>query len=177
MVKNPSQESLNTPTYMTTLKKFKHFKVVEPSLGILGFLVIIVCMFFGFFYLDYRSVVIGRFKWLKQDYSYGRKRFDFLSDDDGKKCDVFDGDWLWDEKYPLYESKDCKLLDDGFRCSENGRNDFLYTKWRWQPKDCNLPRFLHNSLLIIFFFLSVFVMQFNFWNLLTTTLGAISSYG
>ncbi|OIW18444.1 hypothetical protein TanjilG_13196 [Lupinus angustifolius] len=28
----------------------------------------------------------------------------------------------------------------GFRCSENGRHDLFYTKWRWQPKHCNLPR-------------------------------------
>ncbi|KAI3460871.1 hypothetical protein Pfo_017534 [Paulownia fortunei] len=33
------------------------------------------------------------------------------------------------------------FLDDGFRCTENGRPDKFYTKWRWQPKDCNLPRF------------------------------------
>ncbi|MFS8015459.1 putative PMR5 domain, trichome birefringence-like family [Helianthus anomalus] len=59
----------------------------------------------------------------------------------GQKCDIFDGSWVWDESYPLYESKDCLLLDDGFRCSENGRLDQFYTKWRWQPKECNLPKF------------------------------------
>ncbi|KAF3670135.1 Protein trichome birefringence-like 11 [Capsicum annuum] len=56
-------------------------------------------------------------------------------------CDIFDGNWVWDETYPLYQSKDCMFLDEGFRCSENGRPDNFYTKWRWQPKDCNLPRF------------------------------------
>lgn len=48
---------------------------------------------------------------------------------------------MWDEAYPLYQSKDCSFMDDGFRCYENGRPDMFYTKWRWQPKDCNLPRF------------------------------------
>ncbi|XP_019701317.1 protein trichome birefringence-like 11 isoform X1 [Elaeis guineensis] len=58
-----------------------------------------------------------------------------------EECDLFDGQWVWDESYPLYESKDCPFLDEGFRCSENGRPDNSYTKWRWQPKHCNLPRF------------------------------------
>ncbi|KAH0738461.1 hypothetical protein KY290_037166 [Solanum tuberosum] len=34
-----------------------------------------------------------------------------------------------------------KKWDEGFRCFENGMPDNFYTKWRWQPKDCNLPRF------------------------------------
>uniref|UniRef100_A0A3Q7FJ96 Trichome birefringence-like N-terminal domain-containing protein n=1 Tax=Solanum lycopersicum TaxID=4081 RepID=A0A3Q7FJ96_SOLLC len=55
-------------------------------------------------------------------------------------CDIFDGNWVWDESYPLYLSEDCMFLDEGFCCSENGRPDNFYTKWRWQPKDCNLPR-------------------------------------
>lgn len=59
----------------------------------------------------------------------------------GDGCDLFSGRWEWDESYPLYQSRDCMFLDEGFRCSENGRPDNFYTKWRWQPKDCNLPRF------------------------------------
>uniref|UniRef100_N1QTC5 Uncharacterized protein n=1 Tax=Aegilops tauschii TaxID=37682 RepID=N1QTC5_AEGTA len=43
--------------------------------------------------------------------------------------------------YPLYASKDCPFLDGGFRCSENGRPDASYTRWRWQPSCCDLPRF------------------------------------
>ncbi|XP_073008322.1 protein trichome birefringence-like 11 isoform X1 [Typha latifolia] len=59
----------------------------------------------------------------------------------GLGCDWFDGEWVWDGRYPLYESKECPFLDEGFRCSENGRPDRFYTKWRWQPSHCNLPRF------------------------------------
>ncbi|KAH0667383.1 hypothetical protein KY290_029539 [Solanum tuberosum] len=40
-----------------------------------------------------------------------------------ESCDIFDGNWVWDESFPLYESKDCNFLDEGFRCSENGRPD------------------------------------------------------
>ncbi|XP_009412789.2 protein trichome birefringence-like 11 [Musa acuminata AAA Group] len=59
----------------------------------------------------------------------------------GGGCDWFEGEWVWDEGYPLYESVDCPFLDEGFRCSENGRPDRMYTKWRWQPAGCDLPRF------------------------------------
>jgi hypothetical protein len=37
-----------------------------------------------------------------------------------EECDLFDGKWVWDDAYPLYESPDCPFLDVGFRCSENG---------------------------------------------------------
>ncbi|XP_020688551.1 protein trichome birefringence-like 10 isoform X2 [Dendrobium catenatum] len=57
------------------------------------------------------------------------------------ECDFFDGEWIWDESYPLYQSKDCPFLDEGFRCTENGRPDRFYAKWRWKPKRCNLPSF------------------------------------
>ncbi|VAI29796.1 unnamed protein product [Triticum turgidum subsp. durum] len=59
----------------------------------------------------------------------------------GEECDLFNGSWVWDDTYPLYESKDCPFLDVGFRCSENGRPDASYVKWRWQPSRCDLPRF------------------------------------
>ncbi|KAI0518680.1 hypothetical protein KFK09_006116 [Dendrobium nobile] len=59
----------------------------------------------------------------------------------GKECDLFEGEWVWDESYPLYNSTDCPFIDLGFRCSENGRPDNFFSKWRWQPSRCNLPRF------------------------------------
>lgn len=81
--------------------------------------------------------------------SYNKsEKVDFLGKGAGS-CDIFDGNWVWDESYPLYESKDCKFLDEGFRCSENGRPDNFYTKWRWQPKDCNLPRLNFTYFLLI----------------------------
>jgi hypothetical protein len=57
-----------------------------------------------------------------------------------EECDLFDGKWVWDDGRPLYDSSDCPFLDVGFRCSENGRPDSSYTKWRWQPARCDLPR-------------------------------------
>ncbi|TVU26977.1 hypothetical protein EJB05_29555 [Eragrostis curvula] len=64
-----------------------------------------------------------------------------------EECDLFDGKWVWDDGYPLYDSRDCPFLDVGFRCSENGRPDASYTKWRWQPARCDLPRFDAKSML------------------------------
>ncbi|MBA0612417.1 hypothetical protein Godav_013018 [Gossypium davidsonii] len=153
MCKGPSQQQDNEP-----MPSFKRLRLFEPSVGVLGFFLAAVCVICCFFYLDYRAVVKGyrvptqsdRFMWLKLDGSSSSssssssseivKRVDFLSFE-GEGCDVFDGDWVWDETYPLYESRDCSFLDEGFRCTENGRPDLFYTKWRWQPKHCNLPRF------------------------------------
>ncbi|XP_057486492.1 protein trichome birefringence-like 11 [Actinidia eriantha] len=151
MSKNPSQDSETMPLSSDFFKKFKRLRFFEPSLGILGFFLVSVCVICCFFYLDYREVAKNlkistqseRFMWLKFD-GYGedrrRRRVEVLGEK-GSECDVFEGDWVWDETYPLYQSRDCGFLDDGFRCSENGRPDLFYTKWRWQPKDCNLPRF------------------------------------
>jgi hypothetical protein len=63
--------------------------------------------------------------------------------DEEEECDLFDGEWVWagGGGYPLYDSRDCPFLDVGFRCAENGRPDASYTKWRWQPSRCHLPRF------------------------------------
>ncbi|CAL1396866.1 unnamed protein product [Linum trigynum] len=122
----------------------------EPSVGVLGVFIVTLCVILCFFYLDYREVIgkvyrvpskSERFMWIQfGNGSIDKERVDFLKEE-GNQCDVFDGEWVWDDDYPLYQSKDCSFLDSGFRCSENGRPDLFYTKWRWQPKQCNLPRF------------------------------------
>jgi hypothetical protein len=60
-------------------------------------------------------------------------------------CDVYDGSWVFDETYPLYTSDSCPFIDEGFSCGANGRMDQRYMKWRWQPKHCNIPRYLLRS--------------------------------
>ena len=136
------------PGVSEAFKKFK--RLFEPSLGVLGFFFVTVCLIFFFFYVDSRAFSRGfrfsgqseRFVWLQRKGSSGDEipRVEFLGENDAL-CNVFDGDWVWDQSYPLYQSKDCLFLDEGFRCSENGRPDLFYTKWRWQPRNCNLPRF------------------------------------
>ncbi|KAJ9182063.1 hypothetical protein P3X46_006096 [Hevea brasiliensis] len=149
MSNSPYQQDHEKVQFSEIFKKFKRLRLFEPSVGILGFFFVTVCVICCFFYLDFRSVInkgyivpgkSERFMWLHVNGSSPNRRVEFLGED-GDGCDVFDGEWLWDETYPLYHSKDCSFLDEGFRCTENGRPDLFYTKWRWQPKNCNLPRF------------------------------------
>ncbi|KAK4376282.1 hypothetical protein RND71_006959 [Anisodus tanguticus] len=149
MSENPSPRILNTMTHIKIFKKFKGFKPFEPSPGVLGCFFFTFSLFLCLFLLDYRTVLnkVPRLHqpslfatWIGLNGSLLSEKIDFL-EKGAENCDIFDGNWMWDESYPLYKSKDCKFLDEGFRCSENGRPDNFYTKWRWQPKDCNLPRF------------------------------------
>lgn len=116
-------------------------------------LVVLVSLFlFFFFYLGCKVVDRG-FSFSKQAQIQSDKfdslivgtlkknvRVGFL-DNGGEGCDLFDGEWVWDESYPLYQENHCKFLDAGFRCLENGRPDSFFTKWRWQPHYCDVPRF------------------------------------
>ncbi|KAM3395783.1 protein trichome birefringence-like 43 [Capsicum galapagoense] len=56
------------------------------------------------------------------------------------KCDFYDGKWVVDYKYPVYNAKDCPFLLQQFDCVGNRRPDRAYLKYRWQPTKCNLAR-------------------------------------
>ncbi|KAK4253354.1 hypothetical protein QN277_010675 [Acacia crassicarpa] len=64
------------------------------------------------------------------------------------KCDLFSGKWVFDnESYPLYKEKQCTFMSDQLACSKFGRKDLSYQNWRWQPHQCDLPRFNATALL------------------------------
>ncbi|KAL2480501.1 Protein trichome birefringence [Abeliophyllum distichum] len=57
-----------------------------------------------------------------------------------KNCDFFDGNWVRDNSYPLYNPGSCSLIDEQFNCFLNGRPDSDYHRMKWKPKGCTLPR-------------------------------------
>lgn len=65
------------------------------------------------------------------------------TNDKSEVCDYANGEWIWDESYDPHQlyTEECPFLDPGFRCRQNGRQDLDYLKWRWQPRECNLPRY------------------------------------
>ncbi|KAF7096653.1 hypothetical protein CFC21_098561 [Triticum aestivum] len=60
---------------------------------------------------------------------------------DGSSCDLFQGRWVADASYPLYDAASCPFVPDVFDCRRNGRPDAAYLKFRWSPAACRLPRF------------------------------------
>ncbi|KAI3853140.1 hypothetical protein MKX03_004385 [Papaver bracteatum] len=63
-------------------------------------------------------------------------------------CDLFSGKWVYDNStIPLYSSKQCSFLIGEFACEKFGRKDLSYQNWRWQPNQCDLPRFNAKALL------------------------------
>ncbi|KAI4365434.1 hypothetical protein MLD38_021418 [Melastoma candidum] len=57
-----------------------------------------------------------------------------------RNCNFFDGKWVRDDLYPLYQPGSCSLIDEQFNCILNGRPDKDYQKLKWKPKDSELPR-------------------------------------
>ncbi|KAK4492055.1 hypothetical protein RD792_002847 [Penstemon davidsonii] len=55
-------------------------------------------------------------------------------------CALFMGSWVRDETYPLYQFS-CPIVDTEFNCQMYGRPDTDYLKYRWQPANCQIPRF------------------------------------
>ncbi|KAL2944522.1 Protein trichome birefringence-like 31 [Bienertia sinuspersici] len=70
--------------------------------------------------------------------------------EDIEDCNVFEGKWVWDNvSRPLYKEESCPFLVKQVTCQRNGRTDNMYQFWRWQPNECNLPRFNAAKLLRI----------------------------
>ncbi|XP_026661054.2 protein trichome birefringence-like [Phoenix dactylifera] len=57
-----------------------------------------------------------------------------------KGCDIFQGNWVKDDSYPLYPEGSCPHVAEPFNCYLNGRPDRAYQKLRWKPDGCDIPR-------------------------------------
>ncbi|KAL6337723.1 hypothetical protein AAG906_037317 [Vitis piasezkii] len=63
-------------------------------------------------------------------------------------CNLFSGKWVFDNRsHPLYKEKQCTFMSDQLACEKFGRQDLSYQNWRWQPHQCDLPRFNATALL------------------------------
>lgn len=66
-------------------------------------------------------------------------------------CNVFEGKWVWDNvSLPYYTEQTCPYLVKQTTCLKNGRPDSFYQNWRWNPNQCNLPRYVFPFLLPFF---------------------------
>ncbi|XP_011626033.1 protein trichome birefringence-like 11 isoform X1 [Amborella trichopoda] len=56
-------------------------------------------------------------------------------------CNLFQGKWVYDEKYFFYRDEECSYIHPEFSCQKNGRRDWRYERWRWEPDECELMGF------------------------------------
>ena len=58
------------------------------------------------------------------------------------QCNLWEGKWVYDEDYPLWDWPSCPFGDEIFNCGLLGGRDMNFTKLRWQPSGCNIDRCL-----------------------------------
>ncbi|CAI7765412.1 unnamed protein product [Closterium sp. NIES-53] len=81
---------------------------------------------------DYLATVVAN---ATSDGSHTRRKLQ-------KRCNLGKGAWVYVDSYrPIYNGNSCKFIRSGFNCERNGRTDSNYLRYRWKPRNCNLPTF------------------------------------
>ncbi|XP_077252052.1 protein trichome birefringence-like 28 [Tasmannia lanceolata] len=113
------------------MEKFHKKWVVYYYVSLVAFFIPIICI--------YHNAKIA-------PVTYGMN--DKWSSLEGGKYNIFDGRWVYDPKfYPLYNAQKCPFLSEQVSCQKNGRPDSDYESWRWEAKDCEIPRFNGSDML------------------------------
>ncbi|CAM0943811.1 unnamed protein product [Alopecurus aequalis] len=84
--------------------------------------------------------VMGNVQPTKQAANGGGSQKKAHSIEEMGRCDMFYGNWVRDDSYPLYPEGSCPHVDESFNCFRNGRPDKAYQRLRWQPSGCSIPR-------------------------------------
>ncbi|KAI8011352.1 Protein trichome birefringence-like 42 [Camellia lanceoleosa] len=62
---------------------------------------------------------------------------DIIKQENG--CNLFQGSWVFDNTYPLYDASNCPFVSSDWNCHARPGKDYL--KYRWKPDGCDLPSF------------------------------------
>lgn len=104
---------------------------------------IVICIFISFLIAGYGGYIYVMPSLNLAFYGYGVSEYAHSI----SSCNVFDGSWVVDDNYPLYNATECPFVEQGFNCLANGRRDTDYLKYRWKPNNCDIPRFNVQSIL------------------------------
>lgn len=65
-----------------------------------------------------------------------------VEDTSKEECNWSRGQWVYDNvSRPLYSGLKCGFIFPEVACDKYGRKDVMYQHWRWQPYECDLPRY------------------------------------
>lgn len=100
---------------------------------------------------------------LSSSSSYGDDHDRRLQENSSDGCDLFEGSWVYEKSYPLYDSSECPFINSGLNCKKKGRPDQMYLHYKWKPTaNCVISRCTTLSSLI--FCVSVCVLKLNYRN-------------